>query len=696
MNNLIYVQANAHLMERDKKRKVRNREILIGEDAREAQEWIVDGDDAHWEAVGDALGQLGVKDELRPRTSARRKERELFEDDFVSGSEGEVDEERLVLEVEDDDVSEGPLSEGMDSQGLGMKDSSKDNSQHKKTKSRVGWKNISVVKTLIETCIHAIALDGREGVSLKVLSLKKVTKALKDNHNFEADQKQMRNHFDYMKLKYEAWLFLKNKTGNIYDDSTNTFNLTEQEWELEIVNVKPLMTTVLYFLELCAQLFDGTMATGIKGGGPSSHEPVYVGEPHMIEYADATKVPNTESSKSTSKAPCVVKNKRRRRQPTDGVDEDILGVLEVTAEKIVESEPPRKLEPPTLEDCQEVTAEKIVESEPPRKLEPPNLEDCQGFISVSCAFVLRNWQGVRTRGCAWFTYKTRRPFVLTFLVEKGFERAILAEVCAALIEAAVSPTVPSRSHYQLCFNEPSTWCPRHKSATRKLYIGNMPKECIKFPTLAKVKCMLHMLRTCETTPSISGHLFQDLEAQQSKLVKCKLHMLRTCGTTPSISGHLEAQHFKLRKHRSFLIGLENLRNGDWRGISKNYIPSRTSTPVASHAQKYFIRMHAKQEKGKRRSSIFDMPSNESIVYLYVELAMMNYELIRLCPSTVAAAAVYAARSSETSAGMCKDDDCVSLIGKRSDALDAVASLQNSVMFASNAMEAIKTLAVINT
>ncbi|GJT48887.1 pescadillo-like protein [Tanacetum coccineum] len=90
MNNLIYVQANAHLMERDKKRKVRNREILIGEDASEAQEWIVDGDDAHWEAVGDALG---VEDELRPRTSARRKERELFEDDFVSGSEGEVDEE---------------------------------------------------------------------------------------------------------------------------------------------------------------------------------------------------------------------------------------------------------------------------------------------------------------------------------------------------------------------------------------------------------------------------------------------------------------------------------------------------------------------------------------------------------------------------------------------------------------------------
>ncbi|GJX82148.1 retrotransposon protein, putative, ty1-copia subclass [Tanacetum coccineum] len=102
------------------------------------------------------------------------------------------------------------------------------NCQLKKSKSRVGWKNISLVKTFIEACIHAIALDGREGVSLKVLSRKKVAKAIKDNHNFEVDQKQMRNHFDYMKIMYGAWLSHKNRTGNIYDDSTNTFNLTEE------------------------------------------------------------------------------------------------------------------------------------------------------------------------------------------------------------------------------------------------------------------------------------------------------------------------------------------------------------------------------------------------------------------------------------------------------------------------------------
>lgn len=65
------------------------------------------------------------------------------------------------------------------------------------------------------------------------------------------------------------------------------------------------------------------------------------------------------------------------------------------------------------------------------------------------------------------------------------------------------------------------------------------------------------------------------------------------------------------EHISFLIGLEKLGKGDWRGISKNYVPSRTPTQVASHAQKYFIRMNATREKRKRRSSLFDMSFQES-------------------------------------------------------------------------------------
>ncbi|XP_073311347.1 transcription factor KUA1-like isoform X2 [Primulina huaijiensis] len=62
------------------------------------------------------------------------------------------------------------------------------------------------------------------------------------------------------------------------------------------------------------------------------------------------------------------------------------------------------------------------------------------------------------------------------------------------------------------------------------------------------------------------------------------------------------------EHRRFLCGLRKLGKGDWRGISRNYVPSRTPTQVASHAQKYFIRQ-SNTARRKKRSSLFDMASD---------------------------------------------------------------------------------------
>lgn len=59
------------------------------------------------------------------------------------------------------------------------------------------------------------------------------------------------------------------------------------------------------------------------------------------------------------------------------------------------------------------------------------------------------------------------------------------------------------------------------------------------------------------------------------------------------------------EHRTFLMGLEKLGKGDWRGISRNFVTTRTPTQVASHAQKYFLRQ-AIVNKKKRRPSLFDM------------------------------------------------------------------------------------------
>ncbi|XP_077217279.1 transcription factor MYBS3-like [Tasmannia lanceolata] len=62
------------------------------------------------------------------------------------------------------------------------------------------------------------------------------------------------------------------------------------------------------------------------------------------------------------------------------------------------------------------------------------------------------------------------------------------------------------------------------------------------------------------------------------------------------------------EHRTFLVGLEKLGKGDWRGISRNFVITRTPTQVASHAQKYFLRQTT-LSKTKRRSSLFDMVGN---------------------------------------------------------------------------------------
>uniref|UniRef100_A0A1J3IB19 Transcription factor DIVARICATA n=1 Tax=Noccaea caerulescens TaxID=107243 RepID=A0A1J3IB19_NOCCA len=62
------------------------------------------------------------------------------------------------------------------------------------------------------------------------------------------------------------------------------------------------------------------------------------------------------------------------------------------------------------------------------------------------------------------------------------------------------------------------------------------------------------------------------------------------------------------EHRTFLIGLEKLGKGDWRGISRNFVVTKSPTQVASHAQKYFLRQATTLHHKRRRTSLFDMVS----------------------------------------------------------------------------------------
>ncbi|KAK6148396.1 hypothetical protein DH2020_019308 [Rehmannia glutinosa] len=70
------------------------------------------------------------------------------------------------------------------------------------------------------------------------------------------------------------------------------------------------------------------------------------------------------------------------------------------------------------------------------------------------------------------------------------------------------------------------------------------------------------------------------------------------------------------EHKLFLIGLQKVGRGDWRGISRNYVKTRTPTQVASHAQKYFLR-RSNLNRRRRRSSLFDI-TTDSVTPLPIE------------------------------------------------------------------------------
>ncbi|BAT77975.1 hypothetical protein LR48_Vigan04g236500 [Vigna angularis] len=66
------------------------------------------------------------------------------------------------------------------------------------------------------------------------------------------------------------------------------------------------------------------------------------------------------------------------------------------------------------------------------------------------------------------------------------------------------------------------------------------------------------------------------------------------------------------EHKVFLLGLQKLGKGNWRGISKSFVKTRTPVQVASHAQKYFLRQsHNTFHKTKHSRTLFHVPSSST-------------------------------------------------------------------------------------
>ncbi|XP_055806924.1 transcription factor MYBS3-like [Solanum dulcamara] len=77
------------------------------------------------------------------------------------------------------------------------------------------------------------------------------------------------------------------------------------------------------------------------------------------------------------------------------------------------------------------------------------------------------------------------------------------------------------------------------------------------------------------------------------------------------------------EHRAFLIGLDKLGKGNWTRIAREFVQSRTSTQVASHAQKYFDRQKEKRALKRNKSSVFDINLDQESSNTCPELVSKN-------------------------------------------------------------------------
>ncbi|XP_058768445.1 transcription factor MYB1R1-like [Vicia villosa] len=64
------------------------------------------------------------------------------------------------------------------------------------------------------------------------------------------------------------------------------------------------------------------------------------------------------------------------------------------------------------------------------------------------------------------------------------------------------------------------------------------------------------------------------------------------------------KNWTMNEHKAFLEGLKTFGKGKWKDISSNYVKTKNATQVASHAQKFFLRL--KGIRKTKRKSIFDM------------------------------------------------------------------------------------------
>ncbi|GJT62042.1 Myb/SANT-like domain, harbinger transposase-derived nuclease domain protein [Tanacetum coccineum] len=133
-------------------------------------------------------------------------------------------------------------------------------------KQRKYWSD-EMIKVLLDKYIEEMKSMGRNDTSLHKQPWPRLGRVFKEKFNIDFNKKDIKNGFDNLKQKYVGWLYLKNKSGNLYNPDTKMFNLTLEEWEnFKQVQIHKrtasLQSKPLPYSDLCEIVFQSIFANG--------------------------------------------------------------------------------------------------------------------------------------------------------------------------------------------------------------------------------------------------------------------------------------------------------------------------------------------------------------------------------------------------------------------------------------------------
>ncbi|KAL2516844.1 myb-like transcription factor family protein [Abeliophyllum distichum] len=166
-------------------------------------------------------------------------------------------------------------------------------------------------------------------------------------------------------------------------------------------------------------------------------------------------------------------------------------------------------------------------------------------------------------------------------------------------------------------------------------IGHNSRTCSSRRRLSKNNSGIVKLFGVELSPDIGFRKSFSLECLSSSIFadevsdKISINGYLSDGLMGTTRAKNKGVSWTEDEHRKFLLGLQKLGRGNWRGISRDFVTTRTPIQVASHAQKYFLRQHNANEKKRIPSRpAFDLVRrNGSTVPNKSSLSEKTYRLI---------------------------------------------------------------------